>query len=110
MKKVKTFEEYESLTHRVMEYPANKTIEYLANELLRQAEELAKEAKGITTYSKDVRYEAMQEKLGDLLLCLTELSKYAVYLNDDTHTPNSALEYIACKSLNKPFIKMEEMR
>jgi len=110
MKKVKTFEEYESLAHRVMEYPANRTIEYLANELLRQAEEIAKEAKGITTYSKDARYEAMQEKLGDLLLCLTELSKYAVYLNDDTHTPNSALEYIAWKSLNKPFLKIEEMR
>jgi len=111
MKKVKTFVEYEELAHRAVMYPSDEVIGYLAGELLKQAEEIAKEAKDLAKYNKDVKYEVVQEKLGKILLYLTELSKYAVYLdNNASHTPNSALEYIARKSLNMPFIKMEEMR
>jgi len=106
MKKVKTFGEYEELAHRTVEYPSNKAIRYLAGELLKQTKEVAKRAEELTEYSEDAKYEAIQERLGKALLYLTELSKYAVYLGDGSHTPNSALEYIACKSLNSSFKKI----
>jgi hypothetical protein len=110
MKKVKTFGEYEELAHRVVVYQPQEAVGYLAGELLKHAEEIAEEAKRMTEYNEDAEYEAIQEKLGELLLYLTELSKYAVYLDNSSHTPNTALEYIACKSLDNSSKKMEEMQ
>jgi len=108
MKKVKTFGEYEELVHMAVVYQPQEAVEYLAGELLKHAEELAEESKKVVEYSEDTEYEAIQKKLGEVLLYLTELSKYVVYLDNGNHTPNTALEYIACKSLEDSFKKMEE--
>jgi len=110
MKKVKTFMEYEELAHRAVMYPSDEAIGYLADKLVEQTEEIAEASKDLAKYSDDTEYEAIQEKLGELLLYLTELSKYAVYLDGDSHTPNSALEYIARRSLDRSFKKMEDMQ
>ena len=109
MKKVKTFVEYEELAHRAVMYPSDEAIRYLTDKLVEQTEEISKVSKDLAEYSEDAEYGAIQEMLGELLLYLTELSKYAVYLDGGSHTPNSALEYIARRSLDRSFKKMEEM-
>ena len=110
MKKAKTFVEYEERTHKALVYPSHEAVAYLAEKLVEQAEEVEKEARYLEKYREDINYEALQEKLGKVLLYLTELSKYAVYLDGDSHTSNSALEYIARKSLVQSFIKIKGIR